>query len=429
MLNPGAEISFDKHLGVPLLSGIQAKFGSTGISFHDIYKKDQSTSINQRIRQAVLSLSRKDYFTVSQNLEILSIGWKDKKDRYISAGWYEELDAIAYFPKDPAILAYFGNLNYLDRYFDLSHLKARGELLSVFHIGANKKVSRNLTLGGRFKIYSSMLSATSLENKGQFVTTETPEGSNFYRQSILGLNASLQTSGVDDQDELTFADIFPSAIAGGNYGVGIDVGMSYKLGRQWQVTASLVDLGMIFHRSKTREFYARGSYDFEGIGFIFPTAGNDEEVGTYFSDLRTGFNRDIPNGKGPSDPYTMLRPAKFYSSLEYRFGEPQDCNCLEPDKDTYRYRAGINLFVIKRPLSPQASVTGYLDARLVDFLHTKLTYTVDPFSTKNIGFLVSAQIDKFNLYFSADNLLEYQNLAKARTASVQLGFQFIINNN
>ncbi len=428
MMNPGTDVTFDKHFGIPLLSGIHAQFGSTGISFHDIYKKGGSQSINQRIGNAVLSLSRKDYFTVSQHLEILSVGWRDKKDRYFSAGWYEELDAISYFPKDAAILAYYGNADYLDRYFNFSDINGRGDLLSVFHIGVNKKVSKNLTLGGRFKIYSSMLNATSIDNKGRFITSTTPEGTNFYRHSIIGADASLKFSGIAEGDSLTVANVLPNAIAGGNYGAGIDIGMTYKMGRQWRVAASLMDLGMIFHRSNTREIYARGTYDFDGIGFIFPKVGEEQTVKNYFSNLRQEFKDNIKNGKGSTDPYTTLRPAKFYGSLEYRFGEPAYCNCLDPDEDTYRFRAGLSVFAIKRPLSPQASVTGYLDARLIDFLHTKLSYTVDPFTTTNIGFLVSAQINKFNLYLSADNLLEYQNLAKARTASLQFGFQFIINN-
>lgn len=429
MMNPGTDIKFDRHYGIPLLSGIHAQVGSTGISVHDIFKKDRSTTINQRIEDAILSLSRKDFFTASQHLEILSIGWRDQKDRYFSAGWYEELDAFGYFPKDVAILAYYGNADYLNRSFDFSDISGRGELLSVFHIGANKKVSKNLTLGARFKIYSSMLNATSIGNEGRFITTETPEGTNFYRQQISGLDASLKFSGIAEDDDLTVSNVLSNSLFGGNYGAGIDLGMTYKLGRQWQVTASLVDLGMIFHQSKTREVYARGSYDFDGIGFVFPSVGDgDTTIKNYFNDIRNDFKENVATGNGPSGSYTMLRPVKLYGSLEYRFGEPLDCNCLKPERDNYRFRTGLSVFAVKRPHLPYASVTGYLDARLVNFLHTKLTYTVDPFSATNIGFLVSAQINKFNLYLSADNLLEYQNLAKARTASLQFGFQFIINN-
>jgi hypothetical protein len=55
-----------------------------------------------------------------------------------------------------------------------------------------------------------------------------------------------------------------------------------------------------------------------------------------------------------------------------------------------------------------------------------LTDTVDDYSFKNIGFLMSTHINKINFYISANNLLEYSNLADARGASVQLGFNVIM---
>ncbi|MGB3775838.1 MAG: DUF5723 family protein, partial [Leeuwenhoekiella sp.] len=139
------------------------------------------------------------------------------------------------------------------------------------------------------------------------------------------------------------------------------------------------------------------------------------------------FKANVPYQNETGISYTTMRPVKFYSSLEYRFGEPLECNCLHPDDDNYRFRTGLALFAINRPRLPQVALTGYLDAKLVDFLHTKVTYTVDSYTLANIGFLFSAQISKFNLYISADNLLSYENLAKSNTASIQLGMQFVIN--
>ncbi len=50
----------------------------------------------------------------------------------------------------------------------------------------------------------------------------------------------------------------------------------------------------------------------------------------------------------------------------------------------------------------------------------------DDYSYYNIGFLTSIHINKINFYISANNLLEYTNLARARGASLQLGFNVIM---
>ena len=56
------------------------------------------------------------------------------------------------------------------------------------------------------------------------------------------------------------------------------------------------------------------------------------------------------------------------------------------------------------------------------FLAAKATYTVDSYSYSNVGLGLATDIGKFNFYIAADNLLRYGNLAKAKSVSLQLGF-------
>ena len=39
LLNPGTAISFEKHIGVPFLSGTYVSAGSSGVSVHDIFRE------------------------------------------------------------------------------------------------------------------------------------------------------------------------------------------------------------------------------------------------------------------------------------------------------------------------------------------------------------------------------------------------------
>ena len=61
-------------------------------------------------------------------------------DLFYTGGMYLEGDAIGYWFRDYAILAYEGNADRLNERFDLSHLKTRGELVNVLHFGVNKNV-------------------------------------------------------------------------------------------------------------------------------------------------------------------------------------------------------------------------------------------------------------------------------------------------
>lgn len=63
--------------------------------------------------------------------------------------------------------------------------------------------------------------------------------------------------------------------------------------------------------------------------------------------------------------------------------------------------------------------------RFSNYLSVKATYTADSFSFTNIGLGLVANFGKVNFYIIADNLLWYENIAKAKSVSLQLGFNLI----
>ncbi len=427
LLNPGGTANYDKHFGIPLLSGFSMEAGTTGVTVYDIFKNDGG-NINNRIIGAISDLSRKDYFTVNEQLEIISVGWRTKKGDYISGGWYQETDAIIYFPKDLAVLAYEGNANYINQPFDFSDVTGRGEVLSVFHIGINHPVSGKLKVGVRAKLYSSIFSFQSLNNTGQFLTTLTPEGENIYNHRVIQADTRLQTVGTNGFKGISGAQLAKNAVFSGNMGVGGDIGFTYRLNKNWQVSGSLLDVGFIYNRAKIRDYYFKGDYSLNGIGFIFPPVLEDDEFNPYFDDIREDFETQLLYGDEVGSGFISWRPVKLYGSLDYGYGRGEDCNCLHPEEELLKNHIGIQVFAIKRPLSPQAEITAYFDTALTNFLRSKFTYTVDRYSATNLGFLMSAQLNKLNLYIALDNLLGYSNIAKSKNASIQLGMQLVIKN-
>lgn len=60
-------------------------------------------------------------------------------------------------PKDAFTLINEGNTSYLNKSFSISEMIYKLDVLGVIHAGISRKVSDELTLGGRFKVYSSAL--------------------------------------------------------------------------------------------------------------------------------------------------------------------------------------------------------------------------------------------------------------------------------
>ena len=436
LLNPGSKIPQKMHVGVPFLSQIHVNGGSSGLSAHDILG-NSNEDINTVIRNKIFELSDRDFFSATQQLEVINFGWLAKNKIYFSGGLYEELDFILYFPRDLAILAWEGNRDYLNYEFDLGEVSTAGDLLSVYHFGANKQINDKLTFGVRAKLYSSMLSYKSTNNRGTFVTTLGDEDSpNIYEHKLQNVDMSVETSGLASLQDLNGSAEIGKKIIGraffrGNLGLGVDIGATYDITNNITASASILDLGAIFHTKDVESYAVSSDYTLDGIELLFPPLLDGESTPPYFDDLEDEFENEVPIDT-LYNSYTQFRPTKINASLAYSFGRSidgsDDCNCKKPDGATARnQQAGIQYYSIFRPKGPQVAGTLFYTRRFTNFLAVKATYTVDSFSATNIGLGIVADIGMVNFYLAADNLLGYQNLAKAKSVSLQLGFNIKID--
>lgn len=435
MLNPGSKVTQKKHYGIPLLSQIHINVGSSGVSVYDIFK-DGNDNINDRITAKIFEMKNTDFFTATQQLELINFGWRANNEIYFSGGIYQEFDFIAYFPRDLAILAWEGNRDYLDYEFDFGDISTTGDFMTVYHFGLNKQISDKLTVGARLKLYSSMFSYRSVNNTGTFVTSLGDEDSpNIYEHNLRNVDVSVETSGYASLRELDGAsqvtsEILGRAFFGGNIGVGVDLGFTYDITEALTLSASAQDVGAIFHSKDVESYRAHGDYTLNGINLIFPPLNQGENTFPYYNDLEDEIEQQIPIDT-LHNSYTQFRPVKINAALSYGFGRfnaSGACDCLNTGGGTlHKQNVGVQFYSIFRPKGPQMAGTLFYQRRFTDYLSAKATYTVDSYSFSNVGLGVSADIGKVNFYIAADNLIKYGNLAKAKSVSLQLGFNIIID--
>ncbi|MFT7336307.1 MAG: hypothetical protein ACI9M1_002261 [Porticoccaceae bacterium] len=426
LTNPGAEFKYKYYFGVPLLSGISVNVGSTGFSAYELFAKD-GVDFNAKLRAVVMSTSRKDKVTLNEQIELFNGGFKVggwQKPAYVSFGMYQEFDFLMYIPKDLAILALEGNRDYLGKKFNLADLNLKTEMLSVLHFGYHRNIAENLNVGARVKIYSSIFNATSTNNKG-YVLTE--DGTTTSYEQVMDSNMQLNTSGVSHYRDKNIdvdpaSDLIKKTFAGGNLGLGFDLGFTYYPKKNIQITASVLDVGYIKHSKQVESWTYKGLYKYEGVNPIF---NDSNEPGNVYQE----FNDAIPLDSIYTN-YTTWRPQKFNASYQYSFNDSRggDCSCASPDAD-YKNAVGAQLFAMTAPRGPIVALTGYYRRSVLRNLEMKATYTLDSYSYTNIGLGLSTNVGKFNLYALADNLLEYRDLSKTNSLSFQFGFNFIFKDN
>ncbi|SDR73203.1 hypothetical protein SAMN05216503_0656 [Polaribacter sp. KT25b] len=422
LLNPAAETNYKFHFGVPLLSGISLDYGSSGAVLTDVFAKD-NIDVNDKISTMLNRLTDRDFVKFNSQIEVFNGGFRVDDNTYISFGFYEEIDAISYVPKDVITLINEGNSSYLNKNFSASQLLYKLDVLGVIHAGVSKKINEQLTVGGRFKIYSSALNIESTNNTGTFTTVL--GNNNIYKQYLSNININAKTSGlvVDDEYIEDPNAYLKNTFLGGNLGIGFDFGITYHINSQLEFSASILDLGFVNHTKNVKNTTAKGDFVFEGIEFEYDPNSSTN----YWGQLDKNFTEQIPTDEN-EESYISWRPAKFNAALKYSFGERRSKYCYDNTyKDFYTDALGVQLYSVFRPLSPQVALTGFYQKSITNKIHTKFTYTIDDFSYANIGAGFSAQFSRVNFYGMVDNILEFDNLSSANSLSLQLGINVIFN--
>ncbi|WP_281867804.1 DUF5723 family protein [Flavobacterium sp. GSB-24] len=426
LVNPGADVSYKYYFGFPVLSGVSANVGSNSFSAYDLFA-DNGVDFNQKVRDVINRSSSNDKVVTNQQLEIFSGGFRvgGRESRsYVSFGLYQEFDFFMYVPKDPALLALNGNRDYIGKSFNLGDISAKAEVLSVFHVGYHKKVSDKFVYGGRAKIYSSGANATSTKNSGYIYTGQNAGTPNLYNQ-IISSNLELKTSGIskftkDEYEGNVAKDIAHNTFFNGSLGLGLDAGITYYIKENLQLAASIVDLGFIRQTKDIETRTYKGTYQYDGVNPDFMGTDNPENV---FDEFEEAIPEETLYNK-----YTTWRPTKFYSSIQYSFGEarPDDeCNCRGQVEKYYKNAVGAQFFAMTTPREPLVALTAFYRRNIFRKLDVKATYTFDTFSNKNIGLGLAGTIGSVNLYALVNNILEYKDLSKARSAAFQIGINFV----
>ena len=444
MLNPGSEVDFYRHLGVPLFSNLYFQFGASNpnVSYNSVV--EGTNSFNERLTNLYAQNPKADdVYVINQQWELFNYGWRlDDPRFYVSIGIYQEANAFGTHPEELVDLFFKGNdqdgdgLPETEDPFRVSQFTALGEAVGVWHAGVNVALDDRLTVGGRFKLYSGALSMKSESNRGTYSLSERGLG---HEHVFSGVNTAVNTSGLIDENgdrviegpnELISGFVFTA----GNIGLGIDLGFTYETRENITLSASVLDLGFVSYSNEVTTYQIKEDFTIEDDPF-FPPEGGEVD---YWNGLWEEYNEAglLDAIDTLSSTYTQIRPARVYGSvkktLERRNRKnPVFRNVWGQDKDAYKRTLetsyGLQLFSEFRPTTVMWGVTGFYSREFTDALAAKITYTVDRYSFSNIGIGFSARINRFNVFIAADNLLALPQAMDSNYQSLQLGMNFIFN--
>jgi hypothetical protein len=197
-----------------------------------------------------------------------------------------------------------------------------------------------------------------------------------------------------------------------NPGIAIDLGFAYQVNKRTELSASVIDLGMIGWRSNVTRLNERGSFPFRGINLNNLTTNPliTDALDVLGHDVKSAFK---PDTTGTS--FSTLLPAKIYFGINHQLTNALSVSGLS----RIRMIGG----------TIRTSLTASANAYLLNGLSLTASYSIMESTYDNLGLGAGIKAGPFQIYAATDNLISPFFPAKARNMNLRIGINFIFNDN
>jgi hypothetical protein len=374
------------NFGTPINVGFNL---NSGIKLNDLLVESGN---NLKVDFNNLNAAAEDANNVATDVvaNIFMLGFKTKKGS-ITVFANAKSNLVWEFSKDFTSVA----ANGFGQSFALSNEKIGFTTYSEIGIGITRTfLDDKLSVGLRLKSLSGIAHA-SLEENAQFALDINPTS---FLWTANTANATVNTSGVSDTDDLAFF--------GSNSGFGMDVGLGYELNDKFSFELSINDLGSINWKDKVTNYNLQDVTDGVYSGFDFEDSGNVQD------EIEDALN-DVLGATETTESFKTKIGSRTFFSAKYKMS----------DKNVFRatYFSNNNPFVDIKP----SFGLGY-NREL-----NRATYgVVASASGNNSGFRLGAnlavQLGFLQLYTALDDLSSIGGkVQEANTANFRFGMNFL----
>lgn len=399
--NPSFTPSCKVTVGGILFGSTTLNYGNSGFSKASLSKFGRG--MDNTIK-ALGSMQETNTMSFDFRKDLVHFGFYLKEKHYVGLNVSARSNTNLYYPRDLFTLLFIGNgvaasdpgaSDIPDEYRLLgkrASFKGTGVDHSTFaEIGLqySVKLLENdvLQLGIRPKLILGFVNVQTATSDLGLTTNEETFG--LQLDGSYAINTSLP---VDDDGEF----VNPGT---SNMGFGIDLGASYRITDNIEVSASLIDLGSIKWTNQPRNFFATdGNWEFNGFeldGSIFDVGNSTDTLFEGFVDkMLDSLNRQF--GADTTDlAYTTSLPTHLNLAGNFHFGEKHNVGAL------------INLRKPQDKLKAAFTLSYGYEINKKYSLHAN--YSIYNRSFVNLGVGASARFGPFQFYAMSDNIIGTMN--------------------
>lgn len=407
-INPSYQPDAGFYFGIPGISPIRAEISSSSLSLGDIIfphpSEDSLITFLHPLadKEAFLKkLKPLNYVISDVGTSLFSLGFRTGAG-FFSLDVTTRVDGNLYIPGDLARLAIEGASE--GQTYMLDGIGAELSGFEEISLGWSGNIGRKVQIGvrgkflfgiGNFSTTQSQLSLTTSEEAWSIHSKMLFNASLPFAEVVYDEDGMIEDIVIDeDLQNMNPFTLARFAFNKNNLGAGIDLGISYRPGERWLLSASLLDLGMVqwkdnVHTGSYEIDYEYTSLEVDPFDFINDNADIDnyaDSTLTALADTLLG-GLDLARGQAYSTRLNskLYLGASWYATPNINFGLLSRTDFL------------------RNAVVEQVTASANFSAgRILNFT---LSYSYINSYFKNLGAGISLNAGPLNLYLVSDNAL------------------------
>jgi hypothetical protein len=385
--NPAFIPDFQYHFGVPALSSVYGQLGTSGVKFNQIFERRSDDSMTFNFDKITSKVKNKNNISARFGIQWLNGGYK-WKDYYFTLSISDYMDWNMFYADDIVNLAVNGNAPYIGQtlqadptYLKYTHYReyafgAAWDFDSQWNFGARVKM-----LFGKSNITTDRLNASlhTAENT-YYITTE----------NDIMINTSMPSSWFDGSEGGGVKFNGDYLFYGGSFGLGLDLGATYKLDDQFSFSASVLDFGyMKFDRNYINYSSDNVKWTFEGIDPLQFDGMTDDQINDRIENIGDSLLKKF-NIQESWNSYNIMMTAKIYLAATYKLSNIEKVGAV------------LRSEIINNTWRPAFTATYY--RQIMDDLGVIGSYTIANRSFANFGVGAYYNYAPVQVYLVTDNI-------------------------
>ena len=391
-LNPAFRPLAKKSIGLPVVSSIYMDNMTTTFTPDNLFDISNGaiTFSTDKLKQ---NIRDNNYFGVTSKIDIFSIGVQKNKSYFsfnISENMFSRINlsrGILELPlyKDADFAVHGGKFDMSNTGMNFSHYRE-------FGFGWQRQMSDKLNIGVRVKLLAGKSNVWIEKNTFRIQTNQTND--NWQVDGELGV----KTSGFDSSGNIRSGNVGSYMLNSQNKGFALDAGITYKIGKKIELSASMVDFGFINWSSENNNIQTNNvSFSFRGIDISEIVYTPDS---LNFDTLSNAYNR-LQNAASNQLGYSENKNS-YRKSLMARFHFGGTYTLFKKGKLEGKAGVLVQAEIYNNLLRP--SLTLSYNQNVGRWLNASVSYSMINSNRNNLGLGISANLGPIQVYAALDNV-------------------------